>query len=86
MKVAPATNHHGGGFKDPLLFKEAELRQRASRPSSDHLCESVVAFPPKRDIRGLRTPAEGMSVARMVVSRCFGVSAFRRFGSGVRPP
>ena len=49
MKVAPATNHHGGGFKDPLLFKEAELRQRASRPSSDHLCESVVAFPPKSD-------------------------------------
>jgi len=28
-----------------------------------------VAFPPKRDIRALRTPAEGMSVARMVVIR-----------------
>ena len=38
-----------------------------------------VAFPPKRDIRGLRTPAEGMSVARMVVIRCFCVSAFLRF-------
>ena len=37
--------------------------------------EIAVAFPPKRDIRGLRTPAEGMSVARMVVIRCFGVLA-----------
>ena len=34
----------------------------------------LVAFPPKRDIRGVRTPAEGMSMARMVVIRCFGVS------------
>jgi len=42
--------------------------------------DAGVAVPPKRDIRGLRTPAEGMSVARMVVIRCFGVSAFRRFG------
>ena len=33
-------------------------------------------FPPQGDIRGLRTPAEGMSVARMVVIRCFCVSAF----------
>jgi hypothetical protein len=39
---------------------------------------TFVAFPPKRDIRGLRTPAEGMSVARMVVIRRFCVSAFRR--------
>jgi hypothetical protein len=39
----------------------------------------AVAFPPEGDIRGLRTPAEGMTVARMVMIRCFCVSAFLRF-------
>jgi hypothetical protein len=38
-----------------------------------------VALPPEGDIRGLRTPAEGMTVARMVMIRCFCVSAFLRF-------
>jgi hypothetical protein len=36
-----------------------------------------VALPPKRDVRGPTHPGRSMSVARMVVTRCFGVSAFR---------
>jgi hypothetical protein len=47
-------------------------------PGARH--QTDVVFPPKRDIRGLRTTAEGMSVARMVVTlfRRFGVSFFLR--------
>jgi hypothetical protein len=51
------------------------LRHRHASTSEARHGQSLSRFRQKRDIRGPRTPAEGMSGARMVVIRC---SAFLR--------
>jgi hypothetical protein len=73
--MAPA--HTANLTRDTTTDRKTLSRFHQFTPGARH--QTDVVFPPKRDIRGLRTPAERMSVARMVVIRRFGVSAFGEF-------